>query len=203
MNNLSQTRFNTFSSKNIQMTLFAIGAALILALTMKPALAKAELDAMSIPTKVNSILFDTEDAIAALRIDPQLSLVMINQAIDAIKQLEQSYEQKVFTKTDDKHNTLVSKGYRHYYPPVGQEVLDNIGALPTLSYKINQDVLYKGSDEEKHLTNAYFDYTYAKASLMTAKDAINDNDQLEAMANLRRVFESVYLAPDFTVGKKG
>ena len=198
--NAQETAGHAGPSKIRSVLLAGTAVALITAFT-NPVLATAKLDADAIPNKVDSILLGTEDAIAALRIDPQLSLSSINQAIEAIKKLEQSYDYKVVTKTKDMQNSQVAKGYKHYYPPVSQNLLDNVGALPTLSYKINTDIVYKGSEEDKHLTNAYFDYTYAKASLMTAKDAINDNDKLEAMANLRRVFESVYLAPDFKVAK--
>ena len=177
-----------------------VATMLLLGFTMKPVFASSEINKNLVPEKVDNILIETEKAIASLRIDPSMSLTSINLAIDAIKQLEKTYEHKVITKTKEKYNTEIAKGYEHYYPPLSDHIVSNINALPTLSYKVNSNILYRGQDvDDNKLTNAYLDYTFAKASLMTAKDAINDNDALEAIANLRRVFEAVYLTPDFNV----
>lgn len=152
----------------------------------------------ALQSKVDNVLINTEKAIAMLRIDADLTLQNIEEAIGSIKKLESAYSTKVTTETDTKYNTEIAKSYTHFYPPLGQ-TLENNSALPNLSYKINSDIVYKGRDADDEPTSAYLDYTFAKASLMTAKDAINDGDKLEAMANLKRVFEAVYLTPDFEV----
>ena len=169
--------------------------ALLMSVTTTSVLASAELDSKALQKKVDTVLINTEKAIASLRIDGDLSLEKIDEAMEQIKKLESVYTAKVTTETDSKHNTEIAKSYTHFYPPLG-ETLTNAKALPNLSYKINSDILYKG---QKDNDSAYLDYTFAKASLMTAKDTINDGDKLEAMANLKRVFEAVYLAPDFDV----
>ena len=196
----------TLSSKSENIStratvLTVIGSALMLAFTINPVLAKStEADMSAVPSKVDTVLVETEKAISSLRVNQDMSLSSINKAIESIKLLETAYDKKVATKTKEKDNTHIAKGYTHYYPPISQNVFDNISAYPTLSKKIDTDVVYKGSHEGDQ-SGAYFDYTFAKASLMTARDAINDNDTLEAIANLRRVFEAVYLAPDFNVKK--
>lgn len=174
---------------------------LMLALVASPAIVAAKLDSNQKSSKVDSVLVDTKKAIASLRIDPELSLASVNQAIESIKTLEKSYQERVRTETKSKSNTKIAKDYQHFYPNVSSELLGNIGALPTLSYKLNTNHLYSGSHDKDQLDRAYFDYTFAKASLMTAKNAINDNDSLEAMANLKRVFEAVYLAPEFNISE--
>lgn len=171
---------------------------LLMSVTATTVLASTQVDTNALQKKVDSVLINTEKAIASLRIDGDLSLESIDEAMKQIKKLESVYTAKVTTETDSKYNTEIAKSYTHHYPPLG-ETLVNADALPNLAYKINSEILYKGEENQEPLTNAYLDYTFAKASLMTAKDAINDGDKLEAMANLKRVFEAVYLAPDFNV----
>ncbi len=199
MNTPTYLNFNLTSlGSNVKYLLFAALALSLALFSVKPVVAGTTVDKELLQNKVDNILINTEKAIASLRIDADISLKNIEDAMGSIEKLESAYSTKVHTETRSKHNTEIAKSYKHYYPPLG-ETLENNSALPNLSYKINSNVLYKGNDNKGELTNAYLDYTFAKASLMTAKDAINDGDKLEAMANLKRVFEAVYLAPDFKV----
>ncbi len=165
----------------------------------KPVLANTAADTQATTIAASNVLKETQNAITQLRIDPNTSLMSVNQAIEAIEMIEGSYSHNTITHTDSKYNTKIANSYQHFYPKLDTQILKNVNALPTLSYKINRDIVYKGSDEGLHATDAFLDYTFARASLITAKNAIKDNDSLEAMANLKRVFEAVYLAPDFNV----
>jgi paraquat-inducible protein B len=167
----------------------------------KPVLANTDIDTQAATSAVSRVLHETQNAITQLRIDPNTSLVSVKQAIAAIEMIEGSYAHNTVTHTNSKYNTEVANSYEHFYPKLDEQILKNINSLPTLSYKINSDIVYKGSNENLHTTDAFLDYTLAKASLITAMNAIKGNDSLEAMANLRRVFEAVYLAPDFNVSE--
>jgi len=194
---------NTLKNMTFNMTTKKMGlsslALSVLLLTTTTVIASTQLDTKILKKKVDNVLLSTEKAISTLRVNDDLSLKNINFAMDQIEKLENAYKVKVSTETDTKYNTEIAKSYEHFYPPLGETAV-NIDALPNLSYKINSNILYKGSDDDL-INNAYLDYTFAKASLKTAKDAIVDGDKLEAMANLKRVFEAVYIAPDFDVAK--
>ena len=59
-------------------------------------------------------------------------------------------------------------------------------------------MLYKGNLQSEE---AWFDYTFAKASLVTVREAIHAGHSVEAMSNLKRVFEAIYLSPEFNVSE--
>ena len=145
-----------------------------------------------LPQLVNNVLLDTEQAIAMLRIDRDQSLDLVNQALATIKTLESSFSVNTITNSE-KGNT---HSHNHFYPKVDLTELQKDQTLPTLTYKLESDILYQGTDKGD---SAFFDYTFAKASLVTAKDAIKVDHDLEAMSNLRRVFEAIYLTPEFEV----
>ncbi|MFK7793997.1 MAG: hypothetical protein AB8B89_01485 [Gammaproteobacteria bacterium] len=166
---------------------------------IKPALANTNSQQEVVPNAVNSVLEETENAITAIRVNPSTSLASVEQAIKGIELIEDSYAHKTVTHTDSKYNTEIANSYEHFYPRLDEETLKNVNSMPTLSYKIESDIVYKGSNQDLHSTHAFFDYTFAKASLISAKNALKGDDSLEAMSNLRRVFEAVYLAPDFNV----
>ena len=165
----------------------------------KSVLAKTEVNTQEITQATSDVLTETENAIKLLRIDANTSLTSVENAIKAIELIEKSYTHNTLAHTERKHNTEIAESFEHFYPKLDERLLESISSLPTLSYKINSGIVYKGSDQERHTTDAFLDYTFAKASLVTAKNAIKGNDALEAMANLKRVFEAVYVAPDFDV----
>jgi hypothetical protein len=86
---------------------------------------------------------------------------------------------------------------------VNQEILKNKTDFPTLYSKYSSGVLYKGKHENKTQNDSYvyFDYAFAHASLLTAKDAIKANKLHEAKSALKWVFEAIYISPDFFITK--
>ena len=85
-----------------------------------------------------------------------LSIDTCNTAIEII---EDSYAHNTVTLTDSKYNTEVANSYEHFCPKLDEQILKNINSLPILSYKINLDIVYKGSNEDLHTTDAFLDYT--------------------------------------------
>ena len=133
-------------------------------------------------------LVNTEQAIALLRIDRDASLEKIESKYAPVAE-----EAMV--------SPYVDQRVVHSYPQVNLEKIVQDGMLPTLDYKLNPQITYQGSEmaEAMDANTAYFDFTLAKASLMTARDAIKVDHDLETLANLRRVFEAVYVNPEFEV----
>ena len=145
-------------------------------------------------------LVNTEEAIALLRINPESAKVKIEHALSLIKDIGAHFDHHTVASLETTGSTVTASDYRHYYPKVDLSLLSGQQKLPTLAYKLNSDILYQGNDVGKNAQNdLYFDYTFAKASLRTARDATASGHALEAMANLRRVFEAVYVSPDFNV----
>ena len=143
-------------------------------------------------------LVNTEQAIALLRIDRDASLEKIESALASIEKIESKYapvsEEAMVSPYSDERVV-------HSYPHVNLDKIAQDGMLPTLEYKLNPQITYQGSEmtEAMDANTAYFDFTLAKASLMTARDAIKVDHDLETLANLRRVFEAVYVNPEFEV----
>lgn len=201
MNTLIYTQGKSMSKNDTKQPFYLLAPiALLLSFALiKPALANTNSQQEVVPNAVNSVLEETENAITAIRVNPSTSLASVEQAIKGIELIEDSYAHKTVTHTDSKYNTEIANSYEHFYPRLDEETLKNVNSMPTLSYKIESDIVYKGSNQDLHSTHAFFDYTFAKASLISAKNALKGDDSLEAMSNLRRVFEAVYLAPDFNV----
>ena len=178
---------------------FAILIAILLAVASNSHAKETDLSSQL----VTEILTDTEEAIAILRIEPKTSLFNIKSALEAIEQLEAYYKKEVSSELKEKGNTVIATSYTHFYPSVDLDEIYRERSLPTLSEKIDFDVVFNGDDKVKKKNKiAYFDYSFAKASLKTAKDAIGVEHDLEAMSNLRRVFEAVYLNPSFNVSSQ-
>jgi hypothetical protein len=199
MNILIYTQGKNMTSKDTKQSFYLFAPVVIL---LGFALAKPVLASTNNQTATAAaieVLKETENAITQLRLDPNTSLMSVTQAIKAIEVIEDSFAYNTVTQTDSKYNTEIAYSYEHFYPKLDEETLMNVNSMPTLSYKVNSGILYKGSNHDQHATDAFLDYTFAKASLITAKNAIKGDDDLEAMVNLRRVFEAVYLAPDFNV----
>ena len=143
-------------------------------------------------------LINTEHAIALLRIDREASLEKIENALASIEKIESKYAP---VAEEAMVSPYVDQRVVHSYPQVNLEKIVQDGMLPTLDYKLNPQITYQGSEmaEAMDANTAYFDFTLAKASLMTARDAIKVDHDLETLANLRRVFEAVYVNPEFEV----
>lgn len=195
---LSSKKIETYNPKsysNMLATLTLL-TTLFLAFSWKTATAEHAYTSNEVAGHSEKILINTEEAIALLRIEPKSSLAKVNDSLKLIEKIEESFKQHVKTEVGDSTTT-----HTHYLPKLDLVAVYETRTLPTLQYKLYSDgTLYFGSTGKPIPEKAaYFDYSYAKASLLTAKDAINSNHSLEAMANLRRVFESVYLEPEFLV----
>ena len=145
-------------------------------------------------------LAHTEEAIALLRINPELAQNKVEHALALINDISAYYTHNTVANLEIQGKNVVATSYHHYYPKVDLSLLENQNQLPTLKYKLDADIVYHGDIAERpSVNNLYFDYTFAKASLITAREAINANHPLEAMENLQRTFEAIYVDPEFNV----
>lgn len=157
-------------------------------------------DTKNVSNMVIATLVHTEEAIALLRINSDSAKAKVSEALTSIKNIDAHYEHNTVASLQKQGSTVTATDYQHYYPRVDLHLLSNKQELPTLNYKLNSDIVYQGNAGSVGEQNTlYFDYTFAKASLVTARDAIDADHALEAMANLRRVFEAIYVNPDFNV----
>lgn len=145
-------------------------------------------------------LVHTEEAIALLRINPELAKNKIEHALGRINEISAYYTHNTVVALESQGKSVMVDPYLHYLPKIDLSLLENQNQLPTLKYKLDADIVYRGNIvNPPSANNLYFDYSFAKASLLTAREALNANHSLEAMANLRRTFEAIYIDPAFNV----
>ena len=172
----------------------------ILLVGWQNAQANHAVESKNVSNLVIDTLVHTEEAIALLRINSDSAKAKVGKALAAIKQIDAHYEHNTVASLEKLGSTVTATDYRHYYPRVDLHLLSNKQELPTLNYKLDSDIVYTGNEDSKNAQkDLFFDYSFAKASLTTAREAIDANHALEAMANLRRVFEAIYVNPDFNV----
>ena len=148
---------------------------------------------------IDTLLY-TEEAIALLRINPESSKTKIEQALTLIERIDSHYPHNTIASVEKKSPTTITYSHKHFYPQVDLSLLNSAHQLPTLTYKLKSNILYHGDTaKQPSADNLYFDYTFARASLKTAHEALDANHSLETMANLRRVFEAIYIDPNFNV----
>lgn len=146
------------------------------------------------------VLLNTEAAINNFDDNPKQSLIHVKNSLDLIDKIESSFEQKTKTDVDDALSIGEATAYTHFLPKLNVGELRDNQDMPTLKRKINEEIVYSGNvDSQIQASDAWFDYTFARASLVTVREAINADHDVEAMSNLKRVFEAVYIAPDFNV----
>ncbi len=186
--------------KSLSYLAFPAFLTFILLIGWQNAQASNATESKNVNQMVIDTLVQTEEAIALLRINPATAKAKVGEALASIKSIGAQYEHNTVASLEKMGTTMKATDYRHYYPPVDLYLLSNKQELPTLNYKLESDIVYKGDDYSKDAKKElYFDYTFAKASLTTAREAIDADHALEAMANLRRVFEAIYVNPDFNV----
>ncbi len=152
---------------------------------------------------VHEVLLNTEVAIELLHSSPEEAMEKISTSLMLINKIELQFDQNTFTKVQEDKSSLLPVSYTHYFPKVNISELSHDKALPVLSNKIKSNILYKGSSvKDVADTDAWFDYSFAKASLITVREAINANHSVEAMSHLKRVFEALYINPDFEVSEQ-
>lgn len=151
--------------------------------------------------KVIDVLTHTENAIAGLRIDTTLSLDNVTKALALIDEIDKIYDVNTSNKLKEQDSTIVANSYTHYYPQVDLHTIEKTQGLETLKHKLDNAVIYNSETfkASRNHQDLFFDYEFAKASLKTAKLALHADHDLEAMANLRRVFEAFYASPEFNV----
>ena len=154
---------------------------------------------VNVTDKTMKILKLTETAIENLNSDPKSALSNVEAALNKIQLIEASYTQNTMTEISHDRSAGTNASHTHYYPKLDINTLSNHSKLPTLSKKIKSDILYRGNLGSEE---AWFDYTFAKASLVTVREAINAGHSIEAMSNLKRVFEAIYISPEFNVSEK-
>ena len=150
--------------------------------------------------QADQVLAHTQSAMINLRIDPSASLEYVKKSLALIDEIEGLYSKNTTTELAQDNDTTIATGYLHHLPKVDLAKLKQKSELSSLIKKMNADIFYKQSDEKSEQSKqAWFDYTFAKASLITAREALKVNHSLEAVSNLERVFEAVYINPDFNV----
>lgn len=149
------------------------------------------------------ILVNTEQALNNMTYQPKESLTYVTTSLDLIEKIESNYPKNTLTETNQDKKDRIAHSYTHYLPKLDLAELQNNENLPTLKQKIRTDVLHKGeADSNDNANDAWFDYTFAKASLVTVREAINAGHSMEAIRNLKRVYEAIYIDPEFNVSEQ-
>lgn len=178
---------------------FALIVGLFMSISSGSVLATQGAVNVDVVDKTMKVLKLTESAIKNLDSNPDDALSNVEAALNKIKLIESSYAQNTLTELSRDKSAGTSASHTHYFPKLDVNELSDHSKLPTLSKKIKSDVLYKGNLQSEE---AWFDYTFAKASLVTVREAINAGHSVEAMSNLKRVFEAIYISPEFNVSEK-
>ncbi|MDW3094892.1 MAG: hypothetical protein R8G33_04380 [Gammaproteobacteria bacterium] len=149
------------------------------------------------------ILVNTEQALNNMTYQPKESLSYVTTSLDLIEKIESNFTQNTLTETNQDKKDRIAHSHTHYLPKLDLTELKNNETLPILKQKIKTDVVYKGESETSdYPNNAWFDYTFAKASLVTVREALNAGHSMEAIRNLKRVYEAIYIEPDFNVSEQ-
>lgn len=149
------------------------------------------------------ILVNTEQALNNMTYQPKESLSYVTTSLDLIEKIESNFTKNTLTETNQDKKDRIAHSYTHYLPKLDLEDLQNNESLPTLKQKIKTDVLHIGeAGTNDTANNAWFDYTFAKASLVTVREALNAGHSMEAIRNLKRVYEAIYIAPEFSVSEQ-
>lgn len=148
----------------------------------------------------NDVLVLVEESIAQLWKNPYISVEKIKAALSLIGRIEGHFPAQTVTTIKSEATKKPEVTYIHYLPEINMELLKGEGEMPTLFHKLSLGVLFHGNTSKDQLENRYFlDFTFAKANLKTALNAIKAGYKFEAKNNMRRVFEAVYVSPDFEV----
>ena len=205
MNNLVNTKIKQprAANKSVQSAsksylVLAIVVGFFMSISTGSVMAAKDSSDVNVTEKSMKILKLTESAIGSLESDPDSALSNVEAALQKIKLIESSYTKNTSTELSQRKSAGLSASHTHYFPRLEVNDIRDNSKLPTLSKKIESDVLYKGNLQSEE---AWFDYTFAKASLVTVREAIHAGHSVEAMSNLKRVFEAIYLSPEFNVSE--
>ena len=152
---------------------------------------------------VVQVLKSTEDALPLVKDNSSSSLMHVQDALVAIREIESLLSPDTHVKSKSPNVVGNIKEYWFLYPRIDDVIFENILEFPTLIQKYRTGVLYQGNIISKPIDfTAYFDYAFAKASLLTAKDALTVEHTREAISSLRWVFEAVYISPNFMISQQ-
>ncbi|MFK7816835.1 MAG: hypothetical protein AB8B92_10930 [Gammaproteobacteria bacterium] len=153
---------------------------------------------------VKEVLMNVETSLAQVESNTARSLSYVEKALAGIRDIKGNLSPDTHAELKSPLLVEESKEYWFIYPRLGKEVLTNEEKFPTLYGKFESGVLYHGEEATKSEvrdTSAYFDYAFAYASLITAREALGVENYREARNSLKWVFESVYVNPDFYVAQ--
>lgn len=142
--------------------------------------------------KACNILADVESALTLLRINPDEALNRVNLALSSIEKLDKLYDHYTTVEKITGDDSSIAYVYEHYYPEVS-------GPNNHCSNYVIGFIKEKYSKVDISKDRIFFDYSLAKAELITAKHAIINGDALEAKNSLKRSIQAVYVNPDFNV----
>ncbi len=153
---------------------------------------------------VEQVLVNVETSLAEVESNTARSLSHVEKALSGIKAIKADLSPDTHAELKSPLMIDESKEYWFIYPRLNGEVLANKEKFPTLHGKFESGILYQGAEanvERVNDTAAYFDYAFAYASLITAREALVAENYREARSSLKWVFESIYVNPDFFVAE--
>lgn len=152
---------------------------------------------------VKDVLKNTESSLSLVESNRLKSLQHVEAALDSVRELKNVLSPDTHVETKSPLVLDELNEYWFMYPRVSNEILTNKHTFPTLHSKIESEILYIGDDNSalKDQMAAYFDYAFAYASLITAREAIIAKNYREATSSLSWVFHAIYINPDFNVAE--
>ena len=155
----------------------------------------------TIENLVVEVIQNTEKSLPLVDRDASAALEYVDDAIASIKRIKEKSSPDTHAEAKSPLILDESKEYWFIYPQVNTEIFNNKTDFPTLYSNKNLGLLYRGTNNNDNyeVSRAYFDYAFAYASLLTAKDAIKANKLREAEMALMWVFDAIYVDPDFFI----
>ncbi|NNC68017.1 MAG: hypothetical protein HKN83_08295 [Gammaproteobacteria bacterium] len=150
---------------------------------------------------VKDVLKNTEQSLSLVETNSWDSLQHVENALASIREIKSQLSPNTHVEAKSSLVLNDSKEYWFKYPRVDDQLLNSKDDFPTLHSKFQSGILYRseGNKNSQDEIAAYFDYAFAYASLITAREALTAKNYREATSSLKWVFEAVYLNPDFNV----
>ena len=163
----------------------------------------AEIKNNSVENLVTEVVHNAEKSLPLVDSDTTAALQHVEEALKLVNSIKENISRDTHAEAKSPLVHEESKEYWYLYPRVDKKILSNKADFPMLHSKYSSGVLYKGESDKKTQNDsyAYFDYAFAYASLLTAKDALQANELLRAKIALKWVFEAVYITPEFLISK--
>ena len=166
----------------------------------------SEVNKNTIEILVKDTIKNTEKSLLVIESDSITAQHYLDEALKSIKHLRDILSPDTHAEYKSPIILDSSKEYWFTYPQVSNHIFENEQDFPTIHSKLNSEILYRGIgnnnlDKDLNEQSAFFDYAFAHASLLSAKDAIKSDNHREAKRALKRVFEAIYISPDFLITK--